>query len=168
MHETGQRTHRSHRGQATFRLRHGYGEVGKFGAGQRWSPFMDIDVFPNSLAYWGPTGMVFFRNVQVRWMPIQGDARRHPVRREGEVRSHVCDLTAALSGLDSEALDFGAASESFARRAIDQRASLTPSQLTRHSARSLAARPIRSHPGSTSFRREWERIQTLQSSALKC
>jgi hypothetical protein len=30
---------------------------------------MDIDVFPNSLEYWGPTGMVFFRNVHVRWMP---------------------------------------------------------------------------------------------------
>src|SRR5262249_664860 len=36
-------------------------------------PFMDPDVFPNSLEYWGPTGMVFFRNVQVRWMPIQGE-----------------------------------------------------------------------------------------------
>ena len=33
---------------------------------------MDIDVFPNSLEYWGPPGMVFFRNVQVRWMPVQG------------------------------------------------------------------------------------------------
>jgi DcaP outer membrane protein/Carboxypeptidase regulatory-like domain len=62
-------------GQTTFRLRHAYGEVGKFGAGQYWSPFMDIDVFPNSLEYWGPTGMVFFRNVQVRYMPIQGDTR---------------------------------------------------------------------------------------------
>jgi hypothetical protein len=60
-------------GQTTFRLRHAYGELGKFGAGQTWSPFMDPDVFPNSLEYWGPTGMVFFRNVQVRWMPIQGD-----------------------------------------------------------------------------------------------
>jgi hypothetical protein len=60
-------------GQTTFRLRHAYGELGKFGAGQYWSPFMDPDVFPNSLEYWGPTGMVFFRNVQVRWMPIQGD-----------------------------------------------------------------------------------------------
>ncbi|HXW07400.1 MAG TPA: DcaP family trimeric outer membrane transporter [Vicinamibacterales bacterium] len=56
-------------GQTTFRLRHAYGEVGQFGAGQYWSPFMDIDVFPNSLEYWGPTGMVFFRNVHVRWMP---------------------------------------------------------------------------------------------------
>jgi hypothetical protein len=62
-------------GQTTFRLRHAYGELGQFGAGQYWSPFMDIDVFPNALEYWGPTGMVFFRNVQVRWMPIQGDTR---------------------------------------------------------------------------------------------
>jgi hypothetical protein len=60
-------------GQTTFRLRHAYGELGAFGAGQTWSPFMDPDVFPNSLEYWGPTGMVFFRNVQVRWMPLKGD-----------------------------------------------------------------------------------------------
>jgi DcaP outer membrane protein len=57
-------------GQTTFRLRHAYGEVGQFGAGQTWSPFMDPDVFPNSIEYWGPNGMVFFRNVQVRWMPL--------------------------------------------------------------------------------------------------
>ena len=62
-------------GQTTFRLRHAYGEFGHFGAGQTWSPFMDIDVFPNSLEYWGPSGMVFFRNIQVRWMPIKGDTR---------------------------------------------------------------------------------------------
>lgn len=36
---------------------------------------MDIDVFPNSIEYWGPNGMAFFRNVQIRWMPIQGDTR---------------------------------------------------------------------------------------------
>ena len=30
---------------------------------------MDIDVFPNSIEYWGPNGMVFFRNVQLRWTP---------------------------------------------------------------------------------------------------
>jgi len=61
-------------GQTTFRLRHAYGELGAFGAGQTWSPFMDPDVFPNSLEYWGPAGMVFFRNVQVRWMPAIGDS----------------------------------------------------------------------------------------------
>ena len=63
-------------GQTTFRLRHAYGELGQFGAGQTWSPFMDIDVFPNSLEYWGPNGMVFFRNIQVRWTPIQTDRLR--------------------------------------------------------------------------------------------
>src|SRR5215471_5909950 len=61
------------KGQTTFRLRHAYGELGHFGAGQYWSPFMDIDVFPNSIEYWGPNGMVFFRNVQVRWMPLKGN-----------------------------------------------------------------------------------------------
>jgi hypothetical protein len=62
-------------GQTTIRLRHAYGELGKVGAGQTWSPFMDIDVFPNTVEYWGPAGMAFFRNVQVRYMPIQGDTR---------------------------------------------------------------------------------------------
>ncbi|MDH7463901.1 DcaP family trimeric outer membrane transporter [Chitinophagaceae bacterium 26-R-25] len=60
-------------GQTTFRLRHAYAELGKFGVGQYWSPFMDIDVFPNTLEYWGPVGMPLFRNVQIRYMPIQGD-----------------------------------------------------------------------------------------------
>ena len=62
-------------GQTTIRLRHAYAELGKFGAGQYWSPFMDIDVFPNTVEYWGPTGMAFFRNVQLRFMPIQGPTR---------------------------------------------------------------------------------------------
>ena len=60
-------------GQTTFRLRHAYGELGQFGAGQTWTPFMDIDVFPNSVEYWGPNGMVLFRNLQFRWMPIRND-----------------------------------------------------------------------------------------------
>src|SRR6478609_1521755 len=62
-------------GQTTIRLRHAYAELGKFGVGQTWSPFMDIDVFPNTVEYWGPTGMAFFRNIQIRYMPIQGDTR---------------------------------------------------------------------------------------------
>lgn len=59
-------------GQTTIRLRHAYGEWGDFGAGQYWSPFMDINVFPNSQEYWGPSGMPFFRNIQFRWMPMRG------------------------------------------------------------------------------------------------
>ena len=60
----------SDEGQTTMRLRHAYGQLGKFLAGQAHSPFMDEDVWPNTLEYWGPCGMVFYRNVQVRFMPI--------------------------------------------------------------------------------------------------
>jgi hypothetical protein len=59
-------------GQTTFRLRHAYGELGHFGAGQYWTTFGDTDAYPNSLEYWGPNGLVWFRNVQVRWMPLKG------------------------------------------------------------------------------------------------
>ena len=56
-------------GQTTFRLRHAYGEWGSLLVGQTNSIFMDIDVFPNVIDYWGPDGMVFWRNVQIRWTP---------------------------------------------------------------------------------------------------
>jgi hypothetical protein len=62
-------------GQTTFHLRHAWGELGSFLAGQTWSPFMDPDIFPNYLEFWGPNGMVFYRNVQLRWTPIRGDDR---------------------------------------------------------------------------------------------
>ena len=57
-------------GQTTIRPRHMYGQWGDFGAGQLESPFMDVNVFPNILEYWGPNGMLFFRNVQFFWQPV--------------------------------------------------------------------------------------------------
>jgi hypothetical protein len=57
-------------GQTTFRLRHAWGELGRLGAGQYWSPFTDPDVYPNSLEYWGPTGIPWFRNVQLRYTVV--------------------------------------------------------------------------------------------------
>ncbi|HEY4324805.1 MAG TPA: DcaP family trimeric outer membrane transporter [Mucilaginibacter sp.] len=60
-------------GETGMRVRHVYGELGKFLVGQTNSPFMDGDIFPNTLEYWGPTGMVFFRNVQIRYAPVQGE-----------------------------------------------------------------------------------------------
>jgi hypothetical protein len=62
-------------GQTTIHLRHAYGEIGKFGAGQTWSPFVDADLFPNDLEYWGPNGMANIRSIQVRYMPIKGDTK---------------------------------------------------------------------------------------------
>jgi hypothetical protein len=60
-------------GNTTMRVRHIWGELGQFGAGQTNSLFMDGDVFPNVIDYWGPTGMVFLRNPQVRWTPIKDE-----------------------------------------------------------------------------------------------
>jgi hypothetical protein len=57
-------------GKTTIRLRHAWGQFKQIGAGQTNSQFMDVDVFPNVLDYWGPNGMLFFRNVQVFWEPF--------------------------------------------------------------------------------------------------
>ena len=54
-------------GQTTFRVRHMYAKWGPFLAGQTNTLFMDGDIFPNVLDYWGPTGMVFVRTPQLRW-----------------------------------------------------------------------------------------------------
>jgi outer membrane murein-binding lipoprotein Lpp len=50
-----------------------WAELGMFGAGQTYSNFMDIDVFPNTIDYWGPSGMVFVRNPQLRITPWAKD-----------------------------------------------------------------------------------------------
>jgi hypothetical protein len=60
-------------GLTTIRLRHAYGELGQFLAGQTNSNFMDGDAFPNTIEYWGPSGMIFIRNPQFRWTPLKGD-----------------------------------------------------------------------------------------------
>ena len=59
-------------GQTTIRPRKYYGEIGPVLAGQTNSVFMDIDIFPNIIEYWGPNGMVFLRNPQLRYTPING------------------------------------------------------------------------------------------------
>lgn len=57
----------SDQGQTTLRVRHAWATYKDFGMGQTWSNFMDIDIFPNTIDYWGPTGMVFYRNKQARY-----------------------------------------------------------------------------------------------------
>jgi hypothetical protein len=54
-------------GQTTFRIRHAYARWGPILAGQTNTLFMDGDIFPNVIDYWGPTGMVFVRTPQLRW-----------------------------------------------------------------------------------------------------
>src|SRR5688572_15851012 len=54
-------------GQTTFRIRHAYGRWGPILAGQTNTLFMDGDIFPNVVDYWGPAGMVFVRTPQIRF-----------------------------------------------------------------------------------------------------
>src|SRR4029079_17705807 len=57
-------------GLTTIRLRHAWGQYKQIGGGQTNTQFMDVDVFPNTIEYWGPNGMLFVRNPQVFWEPI--------------------------------------------------------------------------------------------------
>jgi hypothetical protein len=63
-------------GQTTFHLVNAYAQLGKFGAGQTASVFMDMSVFPVTLDYWGPASRVFFLNIQVRYIPIEKEFER--------------------------------------------------------------------------------------------
>jgi hypothetical protein len=51
-----------------------WAELGGWGVGQTDSNFMNIDAFPNVIDYWGPAGMVFLRNPQLRYTgrPAEG------------------------------------------------------------------------------------------------
>jgi len=55
------------------RLRRAYGEWGPILAGLTASLFMDDDWWPTIIDYWGPAGMVFYRNVQIRYTPFTGE-----------------------------------------------------------------------------------------------
>src|SRR4051812_21148679 len=63
-------------GQTSFHVVNAYGELGHFGAGQTASVFMNSDVFPETLDYWGPLSRVFFLNVQVRYLAIKKENNR--------------------------------------------------------------------------------------------
>ncbi len=60
-------------GQNTLRLRQAYGSWGPVLGGLTASLFMDDDFWPTIIDYWGPAGMVFYRNVQIRYTPLTGE-----------------------------------------------------------------------------------------------
>jgi len=63
-------------GQTTIHLVNGFGQLGRFLAGQTPSTFMDTEVFPVTLDYWGPTSRIFFLNIQVRYTLIDNKKQR--------------------------------------------------------------------------------------------
>jgi hypothetical protein len=66
-------------GQTTFHVVNAFGQLGKFIAGQTPSTFMDTEVFPATLDYWGPSSRIFFLNIQLRYTPIFTSKERFAV-----------------------------------------------------------------------------------------
>jgi hypothetical protein len=69
-------------GQTTFHLINGFGQLGKFIAGQTPSAFMDTEVFPATLDYWGPSSRIFFLNIQLRYTPVYTAKERFAIALE--------------------------------------------------------------------------------------
>lgn len=59
-------------GKTTPNLSRAYGEYRQWKAGLTDTLFMDWDVFPNIVDYWGPSGMALVHNLQLRWTPFDG------------------------------------------------------------------------------------------------
>lgn len=57
----------SNAGNTAFNLRHAWFELGRWGAGQTWSTFMDISTWPNVYDWWGPSAMALNRNAMLRY-----------------------------------------------------------------------------------------------------
>ena len=51
----------------TFRLRHAYGTLGGLLIGQTWTNFMSLHAYPETIDFFGPTGMPFARQGQIRY-----------------------------------------------------------------------------------------------------
>lgn len=60
-------------GKTSFHLLIACMRFGKFAAGQLNTTFMDEDLFPDITDYWGPSGMVFLRNIQFRYTPVMNE-----------------------------------------------------------------------------------------------
>ena len=50
-----------------FRIRHAYGALGGFLAGQYWTNFLDENVYAETVDFGGPAGEIFVRQAQARW-----------------------------------------------------------------------------------------------------
>jgi hypothetical protein len=59
--------------QTSFSLRHAYGELGPFLAGQTWTDFMDITAYGEKVDFTGPAGRTFIRQGQFRYTHTMPD-----------------------------------------------------------------------------------------------
>jgi hypothetical protein len=80
-----------------FRVRHLYGVFGGLLVGQTWSTFMDVDNYPETVDYNGPTGATFIRQPQIRYTYATPKAGSFIVALENS-SSYVLDSRAQVPG----------------------------------------------------------------------
>jgi hypothetical protein len=89
-------------GQTAFHLLRAYGQWKQVGAGQKHSQFVDVDVFPHTLDYWGPNGMLGLRNTQVFWQFYKNGDSNAAVAIENPGASN--DVTLVSNGVELQAV----------------------------------------------------------------
>lgn len=70
----GQGGNQTFSNSTTFRLRHAFGEVGPILAGQTWTLFMPLTSYPETIDFFGPAGIPFIRQGQLRYTHAVDDA----------------------------------------------------------------------------------------------
>jgi hypothetical protein len=69
-------------GKTSFRLKQAWGSLGPFLAGYTYTLFMDADVFPNTIDFWGPSGLIYLYDPQIRYTPYEHDGIKFSVALE--------------------------------------------------------------------------------------
>jgi hypothetical protein len=70
----GQGGNQTFSNSTTFRLRHAFGEIGPVLAGQTWTLFMPLTSYPETVDFFGPAGIPFVRQGQLRYTHKIDDA----------------------------------------------------------------------------------------------
>ena len=91
-----------------LQLRQAYGQLGKVLAGQTWSNFMDLDAYPESLDYIGPSGLTFVRQAQVRYTDTFADKYTYSIAIESPTTDFAADVVPETDVNASDAPDLTA------------------------------------------------------------
>ena len=91
----------------TFRLRHAYGQLGGLLVGQTWTNFMSLHSYADTVDFFGPAGMPFVRQVQLRYTFTPVDSLQISVAVENAEVSGRTDAGAVTPGAFSSEPGFG-------------------------------------------------------------
>ena len=88
---------------STFRLRHAYGQLGPLLVGQTWTAFMDLNAYPATVDFFGPTAIPFVRQGQVRLtLPVATGTKLLLSAENSEMAGHA-DGNAGADGIAANA-----------------------------------------------------------------